>query len=111
MVEFNSLLLLFVSYAISAIPLYLALHIVGSRSAGLLKVILVNILAALIISAIYSYFGAWAGLVGFIAVLYIYKEMFDIGWISAFLAWVLQFIVVGLLIFVLGLILGIALVL
>lgn len=110
-ISLTNLALVFISFAISSIPLYLSLHVVGARSAGFLRVVFVNILLAFVASFILSYFGLWAGLLAFLAILFVYKEAFGTGWIGAFLAWVLQFVIVGVLIAVFAIILGIALVL
>ncbi len=108
-ISLENLALVFISFAISSIPLYLSLHVVGARNAGFLRVVLVNILLAFVTSAILSSFGLWAGLLAFLAVLFVYKEAFGTGWIGAFLAWILQFVIVGALIALLAIILGIAL--
>jgi hypothetical protein len=107
----ETILMLVFAAAVAALPLYLALHIVGARKAGFIRVMLVNIVVALVIILIHSSFGTWAGLVAFIALLFIYKEMFGLGWIGAFLAWVLEAIVAVAIVILLVLLLGIALIL
>lgn len=108
-VSIESIILVFISFAFSSIPLYLSLHVVGAKSAGFLRVVFVSIFMAFVTSAIFSFFGLWAGLIAFLAMLFVYKEMFDTGWIGAFLAWVIQFVIVGVLIAVFAIVLGIAL--
>ncbi|MFZ3077967.1 MAG: hypothetical protein WA139_05905 [Candidatus Aenigmatarchaeota archaeon] len=110
-VSIENIILVFISFAISSIPLYLSLHVVGAKSAGFLRVVFVSIFMAFITSVIFSFFGLWAGLFAFLAMLFVYKEMFDTGWIGAFIAWVLQFVIVSVLIAMLFIVLGIALVL
>jgi len=38
-------------------------------------------------------------IIGFILLLFIYKKVFKMSWLSAFLAWILQFVVAGALLF------------
>ena len=94
----DSLVWKFISVALSSIPLYFALHLLGSKKAGFVKVVLVNILAAAIVSSIQASFGWFAGALSFIAVLFVYKEMFELGWLTAFIAWLLEIIIVGAII-------------
>lgn len=79
---------------LSSIPLYFALGIVGAKNAGFFKVVLVNFLVGIVASSISAYFGLFAGIISFIAMLFIYREMFGIGWLSAFLVWILQIIII-----------------
>lgn len=94
----DSLVWKLISAALSSIPLYFALHLLGARSAGFIKVVLVNILAGAIVAAIDSYFGWFAGVISFIAVLFVYKEMFELGWLTAFIVWLLEIIIVAVII-------------
>jgi len=96
------LLILLLGLAISSIPLNIAVHLLGGDS-SIIKVIIVNISVGVVAALINFYVNAYAGIVAFISMLFIYKLAFDLGWIRAFLAWILQGIILVLLI--LGLIL------
>ncbi len=87
---------------ISALPLYFAVKFLGGK-ATILKVILVNIAVGLL------GFLLNIPIIGFILLLLIYKEMFELSWFRAFLAWILQFVVAVILILCAVLLLGIAL--
>ncbi|MCK4551171.1 MAG: hypothetical protein KAT91_04405 [Candidatus Aenigmarchaeota archaeon] len=87
---------------ISALPLYFAVKFLGGK-ATIIKVILVNIVVGLL------GFLLNIPLIGFILLLLIYKELFELSWVRAFLAWVLQFVVAVILILCAIILLGIAL--
>ena len=74
---------------VSSIPLYLAVNLLGGR-ASLLKVILVNLAIGFLDGLITSKFGFLATIISFVILLALYKIMFDLGWIRAFFAWILQ---------------------
>ena len=93
---------------VSAIPLNIAVKLLGGRS-SLLKVVLVNILVAVLVTFVEGLFGIFAGIVSFVVMLFVYKTLFQLGWVKAFLAWVLQFVLIVLFVFLLTLI-GITLV-
>lgn len=89
---------------ISAIPLFLAMKILGGRG-GIFRVIFVNLLVALVTFLVKYYFQSWlGGLFAFILMIWIYKDFFRLGWLRALLAWLLQFVVVFLLVLLLGLV-------
>ncbi|MBU0979647.1 MAG: hypothetical protein KJ709_02485 [Nanoarchaeota archaeon] len=80
---------------VSALPLYLAVNILGKRT-SLLKVFLVNILVAVVFASVQSWFLTWGWILGIIVLLLVYKVMFDIGWIRALLVWVVQMLFIVL---------------
>ncbi|MBD3309895.1 hypothetical protein GF351_01615 [Candidatus Woesearchaeota archaeon] len=84
---------------ISAIPLWLAVKMLGGK-ATILKVIIVNLLVALaafVIGLIIKV--GWVGSVlTAVALLFIYSFMFRIGWVRSALAWLLQVIIAVILI-------------
>ncbi len=86
-------LALFIIIILSALPLYFAVKILGGKT-SLLKVIIVNFIAALVTPIIKSWIGIFGGVVAFIALLFIYKVMFRLGWVRALIAWAGQFIIV-----------------
>ena len=83
-------------FIISAIPLWLAVKMLGGRG-SVFRVIGVNLLVGLVAFAVRAVFSTWAGLIAFILMIWIYKDFFRLGWIRALLAWLLQFVVAALL--------------
>lgn len=83
---------------ISALPLYFAVKMLGGE-ASVLKVLLVNLIAGIIGVVVNSH------LVAFLMLIFVYKMMFRLSWIGAFIAWVLQFVIAALLV-ALAIILG-----
>jgi len=94
---------------ISAIPLNIAVKLLGGKS-SLFKVILVNLILGVINGFIDTKFALFSGILSFVALLFIYKIMFDLGWLRAFLVWILQFVIAFILTLIL-LFLGISLIL
>ncbi|MBW2999604.1 hypothetical protein KY339_02925 [Candidatus Woesearchaeota archaeon] len=93
----GALLILLLIVVISALPLHLAVTMLGGRS-SILKVIGVSILVAIAVAVINTFFGAFLSMVlGFLALLLIYRAMFEIGFIRAFFAWALQGVIAFLL--------------
>ena len=87
----SSLLLIVIVFMLSALPLYFSVKLLGGRT-GLLKVILINLLVALVALIIKFFFESWGGLIAFVLMLWIYKDFFRMSWIRALLAWLLQFV-------------------
>ncbi len=81
---------------LSAVPLYIAVRLLGSR-VSFLKVILVNAIVAIITSYLSARKGIFAGFLAFILTIFIYREMFRLKWLKAFFAWLLQLIIIGAL--------------
>ena len=77
---------------ISALPLYFAVGLLGGK-ATIFKVPMVNLIVGVIGAALDI------PIIGFILLLFIYKKVFKMSWLSAFLAWILQFVVAGALLF------------
>lgn len=96
----SNLIWLIIIWIISAIPLNLAVKLIGGKS-SIIKVIFVNFLVAVASALLYQTFGLFAVIFSFLAMLLIYKIMFKIGWFRAFLAWILQFILVAIFVVVL----------
>ena len=101
----------FLVFVISALPLYFALHFFRSK-VSLLMVLLVTFVAGLVVSFIQFYFEIWGFLIAFVVLIWIYREMFRLKWINAFLVWLLQlvFVIILQIIFVvlLALVFGIS---
>ena len=81
---------------VSSIPLYLAVNLLGGK-ASLLKVIIINLAIGFLDGLITNKFGLFASVISFVVLLAIYKIMFDLGWIRAFFAWILQAVIAILL--------------
>jgi hypothetical protein len=101
------LLGLILIWIITAIPLYLAVKLIGGKT-SLIKVIFVNFLVGFLTTFLYETIGLWAAIVSFIAMLLVYKIAFRVGWIRAFLAWITQFILIAIFV-VAGTLIGISL--
>ncbi len=71
---------------ISALPLYFAVKFLGGK-ATIFKVLMVNLIVG-IVGAVLD-----VPVVGFVLLLFVYKEVFKLSWFSAFFAWILQFVV------------------
>ncbi|MFP4524621.1 MAG: hypothetical protein ACLFO2_04915 [Candidatus Woesearchaeota archaeon] len=92
-------------FIISAIPLWIAVQMLGGRG-SVFRVIGVNLLVGLVAFAVRAVFDTWAGLIVFILMIWIYKDFFSLGWIRALLAWLLQFVFAALLILLAVILLG-----
>lgn len=96
-------LVITIIFLIASIPLNFSAKIMGGHST-IVKSALTNLLAGFFTGIIYFFFSRYAALIAFIATLFIYKVMFSIGWIKAFLVWVLEgIIIVSLFLAVIGL--------
>jgi hypothetical protein len=85
-------------FAISSIPLYLAVKALKGKTT-FAEVIMVNLIAAIIIGILNVFFFIWGGVIAFILVIFIYKAVFELSWWKALLAWFLQFVILAILIF------------
>jgi len=95
------IILMAVVFLIAAIPLHITVKLLGGDS-SLIKAAIVNFLVGLASGVISFFLKSFAGVISFIALLFIYKTMFDIGWIRALLAWLLQGVIIVLLIVLLA---------
>ena len=86
---------------LSAIPLNLAVKMLGGHS-SLLKVIGVNFLIAVCGVFLTTSLDGSKGLISFLVLIVLYKVMFDLSWLKALLAWILQFIIAVILILIVG---------
>jgi hypothetical protein len=100
------ILLIFLVILISSLPLYLSVRILGGR-ASILKVFFTNLLVAFLAVAAVEMFGFGALAIVLVSVI-IYMVMFRLGIIRALFAWVLQYLVAGLLLY-LAVLFGVAL--
>ncbi|MBN2111849.1 hypothetical protein JW707_01990 [Candidatus Woesearchaeota archaeon] len=87
----GALAILFVAlfFIAASIPLHLAAKMFGGDS-SLLKAALTNFIAGILGGVIFFLFDGIALFVYFVVLLLVYKTMFNIGWIKAFLVWLMQ---------------------
>ena len=77
---------------ISSLPLYFSVRFLGGKT-SIFKVIVVNIIVALLAMIIKTQFHTWAGTIFFILMIWVYKDFFALSWVKALLAWLLQFVI------------------
>jgi len=87
--------ILVIIFLLSAVPLYLAVKLLGGKTT-LLKTAFITLVSGIIVVAIEQFFRIWGGLIAFIVLIWIYHEAFRLKWFKAFLAWILQFIILVL---------------
>ena len=85
---------------ISALPLHFAVKILGGRT-HLLKTILVMIVTSIMIVLV-SLLLPYGAIIGFIVLIWMYREMFRLKWYKALLVWILQIIFVVILLLILS---------
>lgn len=107
MFELTSILVKILIFIISAIPLYIAVKFLGGKTT-ILRTAIIAFLSGIAVSLIQEFFKTFGAIIAFIFLIWVYHEAFKLKWWKAFVAWFLQFIVIGLLmafaIFVLALI-------
>lgn len=78
-------------FVLSALPLKRALKIVKGRKVKFRKILVIIFVISLVASIINLVFNTWAGIVSFMALLFIYKRAFELKkWKDAFFVWLLQ---------------------
>lgn len=107
-----ALLVLLVILIFSALPLHLAVKVLGGDTT-IFKTSMVMVLSGIATSAIEWFFGIFSGIIAFILVLFIYMLTFGLSLLRAFFVWILQVVFVGVLlvgaVFLLGSVIGLAL--
>ena len=93
--EITTLLWYMLILVISAIPLNIAVKMLGGRS-SLLRVIVANLIIAIIAYLIDYYVGFFVGFLSFIAMLFVYKKMFRMGWLRTLMAWFVQYLLIAI---------------
>lgn len=93
---------------LSALPLYLAVNLLGGRT-SILKAFFIMIIAGIayiiigaILGALLPGFGILVTILAWLVLIGIYKETFGLGWGSAILAWILQLVFIVILAFLIG---------
>ncbi len=100
---FEGLLWKIVLLVLTAIPLYLAVSLLGGK-ASLINAILVNIITGIITSTLRSQYNFLGLILGFFITMWIYREVFRLIWIKAFLVFIVQAVIMFLVIIGLALI-------
>ena len=90
-----SILYLLLTFAISAIPLNIAVKMLEGKS-NWIKAIIVNMVVAVLSYIIGLKVDNFAGLLSFVILLLVYKVMFRIGWFRAVIAWLIQLGIIAL---------------
>lgn len=78
-------------FVISALPLHWSVKLLGGKS-SILKAFLITLIAGFVLSLPKLIFDSWGGIIGLFLLIWIYREVFKLKWIKAFLAWILQLI-------------------
>ncbi|MAE13036.1 hypothetical protein CMO92_00585 [Candidatus Woesearchaeota archaeon] len=95
-----NILILALILFISALPLYLAVTLLGGK-ATIIKVLIVEFITTIALIILQFILPKWGFIVGFLLLLYIYREMFRLKWWKTILAWLLKGVIVFLLILLL----------
>lgn len=99
---FMPLIIILIALLVAAIPLTIAVKLMGG-DASLFKVVMVNILVAVVTFTIQRFVPGIGAFATFFVMILIYKSMFGLGWLKTIFAWLLQGVVVVVLVLVLGL--------
>lgn len=100
-------LIIVVAFMIAALPLHLAVKLLGGKS-NIFKAILVNIIVGLVTAGIYGLL-PYASIISMIALVWIYREMFRLKWFKAFLAWIVQITLTFVFILIFAILFGVSL--
>ena len=99
------LLFIIIIFLLAALPLYLAVKFLGGKTT-LFKAAVVNLFVGIVVAIIHLLLPRWGILIGFIVLLWFYREFFKLKWIKAFFAWFIEIAFIVLFWF-LGITLGI----
>ena len=88
-------------FILGIFPLYIIVKLLGGR-VSLFRALIIKIAAVVITLLLSMAFGAIGPLIVAIVLILLYRSAFDIGIIRAFLAWLLEGVVLAALVFVLG---------
>lgn len=103
MIGWIILLWIIVIFLVSAIPLNLAVHVLGGQT-NIIKTAFIALIAGIVVGLIRAFWSSTIGaIVAFVVMIWIYREAFRLMWLKAFLAWILQFIFLALFFFALTL--------
>lgn len=93
----ETIIIVAIIFLVSAIPLNIAARLLGGQT-HLLQTAVINIIAGVIVALVHWYVPVFGGIIAFVALLFIYRMFFKVGWIKAFLIWILQLILTAALI-------------
>ncbi len=96
-----TLLVIFGAFLIGSLPLHFAAKAFGGET-SILKSIIVNVLAGLIAAVVASFVPVFATILSFIALLFVYKFSFRIGWLRSLAVWALQIVITIVLVAIAG---------
>ena len=105
MIGITAILIIILIFVLAALPLHFAVKIMGGKTT-ILKTILINIIAGLVLALITSAAPIFGGILGFLGLLFTYMFFFRIGFLRALVVWLLQIVLVGIF-WVLGIIIGV----
>ena len=97
-----SIFTILVVLIISALPLHIAVKLLGGKT-YLIKTILVMFISSVIIVLI-ALILPFGGIIAFIVLIWMYREMFRLKWHKALFAWILQLLFVAILFIILSII-------
>jgi len=89
---------------ISAIPLHLAVWILGGKS-SVLKALFVNLIIGLLTAVLFAVLGVFGKIVAILVLIltiWIYREAFRLKWWKALVVWLIQMVIFWLMSIVLG---------
>jgi hypothetical protein len=91
--EFVIILILFI---LATFPLHRAVKWMKGKTT-FQKTLFVTFIGGVLVSTINLYFDIFGGLLAFVALIWLYKEIFRLKWWKAFMVWVLHliFIIIG----------------
>lgn len=89
-----TILVLILLFLIIALPLHLSVRVMGGRTT-ILKSFLVVVLTGVLSSLIYANF-KYGGVIAFLLLIWIYREMFRLKWLKAILVWLIEIILIGI---------------
>jgi hypothetical protein len=90
----SKLAYLIITFAVSAIPLNIAVSLMDGKSSWI-KAILANIIVAVLSYFAGLFFGKYAGILSLVLLLMVYKILFDLGWFRSLVAWLIQLVIIA----------------
>lgn len=106
MIDLTSILWTILIFAIAAIPLHIAVRLLGGRT-NFIWTIVINIVAGLAVGLLKGVFATFGGIIAFIVLLFVYQAAFRIGLLRAFFVWLVTALVLFLFWLIFVLLLGI----
>tara|TARA_Y100000310_G_C20487240_1_gene717455 strand:+ start:221 stop:562 length:342 start_codon:yes stop_codon:yes gene_type:complete len=82
---------------LSSLPLYFAVTLIGGKT-SVMKILFLNFLMVVVYLGLNLFLDHFIGLASFVILLFLYKYFFEIGFVRALIAWVLQGVIALVLI-------------